>query len=175
MVRFFDPRFDPEPDDPRDLRSRTDERRERKTSETKLFELAQTLVGLSERSLAKLELDEALLDAVHDARLITSPAARNRALRVVRATLRNLDAEAIAKRLERGTAPAPRPASVALEDWCQRLLAGGDPALAEFVASYATADRQQLRNLTRNAVRAAEGARAEHVAALRKVLARYVR
>jgi ribosomal 50S subunit-associated protein YjgA (DUF615 family) len=86
-------------EDDRDLRSRTDARLERKHSEASLAELARALVEVSDRQLAKLELPEALLDAVRETRAIRSAGARNRALRVVRKELRGGDAAAIQEQL----------------------------------------------------------------------------
>ena len=86
--------------DDRDLRSRTDARLERKHSEADLADLAQAVVSVSDRQLALLELPEALLDAVLEARAIRSPRARDRALRVVRRELRAGDSAAVRARLE---------------------------------------------------------------------------
>jgi ribosomal 50S subunit-associated protein YjgA (DUF615 family) len=57
------------------------------------------MVAINDRQLAALELPEALLDAVLEARAIRSPRARDRALRVVRRELRAGDSEAIQARL----------------------------------------------------------------------------
>jgi len=56
-------------------------------------------VEVSERQLGKLELPEALLDAVLETRAIRSASARNRALRVIRKELRGGDPAAIQDRL----------------------------------------------------------------------------
>ena len=85
--------------DDRDLRSRSDARLERKRSEAALAELARVMLEINERQLAKLELPEALHDAVVEARAMRSPRARDRALRVVRKELRAGDAAAIEARL----------------------------------------------------------------------------
>ena len=85
--------------DDRDLRSRTDARRERKQAEAALADLARRLVELTERRLAGLELPEPLLDAVREARAIRSARARDRAIRVVRRELREGDAESVEEQL----------------------------------------------------------------------------
>src|SRR5262245_38306080 len=87
-------------EDPRDLRSRSDAKRERKSSEERLARLAALLVDQSEKTLAGLDLPEAVLDSVLDAQKIQSAIARNRQLRVVRQTLRKQDADGIQARLE---------------------------------------------------------------------------
>ena len=97
---------DPTADVEEDLTSRTDRRKERLAGEQALMSLAEALVELSEQALARLELPEGVLDPVADARLVRSGAARNRALRLVRSALRDLD-EAELRRI-RNAAPESR-------------------------------------------------------------------
>jgi len=89
-----------------DLTSRTDRRRERLAQEEALLRLAELLVGLSEQATARLDLPEDVLAHVADARLVRSSAAKNRALRLVRSALRNLEDEAL-QRIRRAL-PEPR-------------------------------------------------------------------
>ncbi len=88
-------------EDDRDLRSRSDARRERKEREAAWVALAEALVSLSERRLEELALPEGLQDAVLEARAIRSPAARMRALRLVRRELRDCDEAVTAPLAER--------------------------------------------------------------------------
>jgi ribosome-associated protein len=97
---------DPTADVEEDLTSRTDRRKERLAEEEALMSLAETLAGLSEQALARLDLPESVLDPVADARLVRSGAARNRALRLVRAALRDLE-HAQLRRI-RDAVPEPR-------------------------------------------------------------------
>ena len=76
-------------DQDEDLTSRSDIKRARKVKEEALARLAKELVGLGERTLAKLELPEDVLDPVVDAQRIQSPIALERQLRVVRRALRD--------------------------------------------------------------------------------------
>jgi ribosomal 50S subunit-associated protein YjgA (DUF615 family) len=78
-------------EDDRDLRSRSDARRERKQREAAWAELGEALVKLSPRRLEQLALPEGLHEAVLEARAIKSPVARTRALRLVRRELRSCD------------------------------------------------------------------------------------
>jgi ribosomal 50S subunit-associated protein YjgA (DUF615 family) len=57
--------------------------------------------------------------------------------------------------------------------WRNRLLEGGDPALAELMAEYPAADRGRLRQLARQASRTPADARAKRAATklLRKIRA----
>lgn len=83
-----------------DLRSRTDLRKERLAAEEGLMKLAEALVSKGDAVLGRLELSESLTDAIRNARRVRPGAARNRALRLVRATLRDEDFEAIRRRLD---------------------------------------------------------------------------
>lgn len=82
-----------------ELRSRTDARKERLAREDGLMSLSETLVSSSDAVLGKLELSEALTDAITSARRVRTGSARNRALRQVRSTLRDEDFEAIRRKL----------------------------------------------------------------------------
>jgi ribosomal 50S subunit-associated protein YjgA (DUF615 family) len=99
--------------DDRDLTSRSDRRKAQKQTEAAFTDLARALCGCSERQLSRLDLPEPLLDSVLDARRIDSPAAKERALRVVRRELRNGDAGAVRRQLDslgdpKGHRAAPR-------------------------------------------------------------------
>jgi ribosomal 50S subunit-associated protein YjgA (DUF615 family) len=85
--------------DDRDLRSRSDARRERKQSEAELVVLGRQLVEASDRQLDKLDLPEGLREVLAETRAIRSPSARKRALRLVRRELRDADASAIRAKL----------------------------------------------------------------------------
>lgn len=82
-----------------DLRSRTDLRKERLATEEGLMKLSEALVSSGDAVLDKLSLSQELTDAIRNAQRVRAGAARNRALRLVRATLRDDDFEAIRNRL----------------------------------------------------------------------------
>jgi ribosomal 50S subunit-associated protein YjgA (DUF615 family) len=90
-----DPPGDAPPDDESDLRSRTDARKERLAREELLMRLSEALVASGAAVLEKLELPEALMDAIRDTQAIRPGPARNRSLRLVRSALRDEDFEAI--------------------------------------------------------------------------------
>jgi ribosome-associated protein len=159
----------PEEDGEENLRSRTDARRERKESEEALMRLAKALVDLPQRSLDKLALPESVLDVVVRARLVRDPAPKNRALRLVRIALRDGDSAAIAQALDEVRKPS---APSDLEQWRQRLLEGGEAALAEYLSAFPDADRRQIRQLVRNVSKATEASRAGAVNTLTKALRR---
>ncbi len=150
--------------DDRDLTSRSDLRKERKDAESAFVTLARALCDCSEKQFKRLKLPEPLRDIVLEARRIDSPAAKDRALRLVRRELRDGDAAAVQRQLE--ALEKPSRTSRATEPWCNRLIDEREPALNEFVSQYPAADRQQLRRLVRNVAKASTEQRAKAVAAL---------
>jgi len=144
-----------------DLTSRSDIRRARRTREDALAQLAKEITELSKRNLERLGLPESVLEAVYEARAITSLRARGRQLRVVRGTLRAADWPAIRVRLDamllHGTVPAAPadPASPVGRErqWVVRLLGEGPKALDALIEEYPKADRKHLRQLIRNVER----------------------
>ena len=149
--------------DDRDLESRSDRRRVQDARETRLKELAVRLVGMKAPAIARLGLDEELLQAITTAQVIRSAPARNRQVNVVRQHLRSLGpgVDALLERIEspRSGAPSapsapPAPASVDAERWLERLCSEGDDALEALVTERPGADRQQLRQRMRELARA---------------------
>jgi ribosomal 50S subunit-associated protein YjgA (DUF615 family) len=86
-------------EDDRELRSRSDIRRERKAVEETLIQLAKDLIECTPRQLGKLVLPELVLEAVVEAQRMKSAAARGRAERLVRRHLRDEDTDAIRAQL----------------------------------------------------------------------------
>jgi len=157
--------------DDRDLTSRGDLKKVRKESEEAFTSLARELCDCSDKQLKQLELPELLRNCVLDARKIDSPSAKYRALRLVRRELRNGDTEAIRRQLEALSNPRRKPAATsAIEQWRERLISGSEAALEEFLSEYPNAERQQLRQLVRNAQKADEARRSKAIAALSKCL-----
>ncbi len=124
-----------------------------------LQDLGAELVALSQDQLDKIEMPEALRDAVMDARRFTKHEARRRQMQYIGRIMRDLDTAPIAEQLAelRGESDAAKAVFHALERWRERLL-DDDDALTEWLARHPGGDAQQLRNLIRNARReAAEG------------------
>ncbi|MBO9663578.1 ribosome biogenesis factor YjgA [Dokdonella sp.] len=122
-----------------------------------IFKLAEALASLSDAQLARVPLDEDLLAEVQRTRAITSHIARKRQTQFLAKQLRKQDDEAIEpirKALAHDRTAAHREAAALhrVEVWRERLLEQGDEALAEFIAAHPAADRQQLRQLVRNAL-----------------------
>jgi ribosomal 50S subunit-associated protein YjgA (DUF615 family) len=158
--------------DDRELESRTDRRRQQDIRENMLKELATRLVSSKPAALERLELDEELSAAVATAQAIRSAPARNRQVNVVRQHLRALGPalDALVRRMDdpgrrrASTAPSEQPTkpavarSPAVQAWLERLANEGDPGLEALLSHYPGADRQPLRQCTRELARArAEG------------------
>ena len=161
---------DPDLEDDEDLTSRTDARTERRRSEEAWAEFAKTLITISERHLLRMQLGEELLRVVQDTRRITSPGAKNRALRLVRKELRGLDLQQLRERLEDLSHPSTRRAATPADDWRARLLKGGEPELAAFMAEYPRVERQRFRTLLRNAKKAEPEAQKKALVVLNQAL-----
>jgi ribosome-associated protein len=84
--------------------------------------------------------------------------ARKRSLKYIAAQLHKIDVEPILEKIARiknTSAHAVREHHLA-EQWRDKLIAEGNDALTEFLYQYEHADRQQLRQLVRNAQKEAE-------------------
>lgn len=119
-----------------------------------LQDLGAQLVELNEQQIASMQLPEALLEAVLEARRLSKHEAKRRQLQFIGRLMREIDAAPIRERLEkwRGQGREHTAQLHALERWRDELLAG-DPALERFLREYPGADSQKLRTLIRNARR----------------------
>jgi ribosome-associated protein len=132
-------------------------RSEQRRAALDVLALGEKLVGLSEAQLARLPLPEALLPHIRDAKRITSHVAHKRQLAFLAKQMRREDDEtldAIRDALDAGGEAARRETAVLhrVETWRDRLIADGDVALAELLSDFPGADRQHLRQLSRNAI-----------------------
>lgn len=151
--------------DDRDLTSRSDLSKVRKQEEAAFAELARALCDCSDKQFKRLQLPEGLVNCVLEARSIVSPAAKDRALRLVRRELRNSDAQAVRRQLD-SLGRAKRDSSNQATQWRDRLIDGGESALTELVHQHPDADRKQLRILVRNLKKATDANRPKALAAL---------
>lgn len=141
--------MDPAPE----LPSRSQRRREA----LDVLHLAETLANLSEAQLARVPLDDDLREEVRRTRAVTSHIARKRQNQFLAKQMRGLDEDTLAAirtalAEDRASAHRETAALHRVEQWRERLLAEGDEALGEFIAEFPQADRQQLRQLVRNAL-----------------------
>lgn len=150
-----------EEEDTRDLTSRSDKRKSSKERESGLTELARQLVAAKDKRLRELELPELLYDAIVGAQQIKSPAALNRQLRRIRSELRDIDVDALLRKLADGEQRrSPAPVATVAEAWLARLLAEGDSALDALLDERPALDRKKLRQLLRSCAKAEGGERA---------------
>ncbi len=121
--------------------------------------IGETLVNLSERELARIPLeDDALREAVLEARAIRSNSARKRHLQLIGKLMRRVDAEPIRRALDALHESRQRDASAfhQLEELRDRVLTGDDAGVEAVMRRWPEADRQQLRQLARQGKREAE-------------------
>lgn len=144
---------EPEPDLPEeeeedDYKSRTQRRDEARS----LDELAQQLIGMDAGMRSRLQLSDALLEALALAKRISSHEASRRQMQFIGRLLRTEDADAIREAIEDGNADARR-RDRSLSQWHRRILDEGSPAIEAFLQDHPLADRQRLRGLWRAAAR----------------------
>lgn len=120
-----------------------------------LQDLGAELMGLSRDQLERLDLPAELMEAVRLGQSITERGALKRQRKYIGKILRHTDAEPIRAglaALRNESAEAVHRQHV-IERWRDRMLAEGDVAVNEFVAVHQGADRQKLRQLSRDARR----------------------
>jgi ribosome-associated protein len=122
-----------------------------------ILKLAESLAALSEAQLARVPLADELREEVRRTRAVTSHIARKRQAQFLAKQLRKLageEIEPIRLALAQDRASAHREAAALhqIEIWRDRLLDEGDEALDQWLALNPSADRQRLRQLTRNAL-----------------------
>ena len=124
----------------------------RKREMTELQALGAALVALPESQIKEMRLQNALLEALLDAKRIRSHEAKRRQLQYIGRLMREVDAEPIRARLAalEGTSAQAAAAHRRLEAWRERLLSD-DAALTSFASEHPGADLQEIRALIRNA------------------------
>ena len=148
---------------------------------TALQKMGEELVGLSDRELAKIPVDdENLSRAIDEARRIRSRSARRRQLQYIGKLMRSADSEPIRAALDALHQQKRQDANRfhALEQLRDDLLAGDTKALEDLLQSSPTADRQHLRQLVRQHqkdTRAATGEDSRTATPASRKLFRYLR
>jgi ribosome-associated protein len=123
-----------------------------------LFALSEEMSELSAMQLKCLELPENIHKAVVEVSGMPHKGARKRLLKFVTGQLHKIDVEPILEKLARmknKSAHAVREHHIA-ERWRDKLIAEGSNALTELLDQQPQADRQQLRQLLRNAQKEVE-------------------
>jgi ribosome-associated protein len=132
-------------------------RSEQRRAALDVLELGGKLAVLSDAQLAKLPIPDSLMPHILETRRITSHIAHKRQLQFLAKQMRREDEEtldALRDALdEKGEASRREVAEMhRVEAWRERLIDGGDEALAEFLDAFPQSDRQRLRTLVRNAI-----------------------
>lgn len=127
---------------------------QRKRASLALQDLGKELTRLAPEQLAELQLPDGLLDAVLAAQRINKFGALRRQLQYIGRLMHDVDAAAIAARLQtwRGVSREANAYLHRLERWRARLLQD-DIALEELAESFPGCDTQRLRQLVRSARR----------------------
>ncbi|GMU70179.1 MAG: hypothetical protein AMXMBFR37_25110 [Steroidobacteraceae bacterium] len=109
-------------------------------------DLGARLIGLRDAELLALDLPEALLEAILEARRLTSRAALARQRQFIGKLMRRIDTAGIEAALARQARAGEPDAGLHrdAERWRERLLAGGAAALDELAAAHPAADRARL-------------------------------
>lgn len=122
-----------------------------------LQELGEQLIAMKPADLVDLPLPDNLARAISDARSMQRGALK-RQRQYIGKLMRDIDPEPIqaALDLRRQQAMEQSRQQHKLEEWRDRLILEGDKALGEALETFPTADRQQLRQMIRQAQKEAE-------------------
>ena len=123
-----------------------------------LFALSEELSVLPSTQLKALELPDILYKSLTEASGMPHKSARKRLLKFITGQLNKIDIDPYLERLARmksQSAHAVREHHIA-ERWRARLINDGNTALTELLNDHPHADRQQLRQLIRNAQKETE-------------------
>jgi ribosome-associated protein len=117
--------------------------------------LASELIKLKPSQLAKIPLEDDLLEAIQEAQGMNSHGARRRQLQYSAKLIRRIDTDAITEALDRLKSGSKRltAGEHRVESWRDHLLENGDAALAKLIQGYSELDAQTIRQLVRNAQR----------------------
>ncbi|MFW5431429.1 MAG: ribosome biogenesis factor YjgA [Methylophilaceae bacterium] len=119
--------------------------------------VGKKLIDLTKDQISKLNLDESLHEAILEAKRLKSNGAIRRQLQYIGKLMRNTEIEPITEQLARweGKNNEENARFHALERWRDRLI--NDPAssdvLQDFLKQYPNAEIQQIRTLSRNALK----------------------
>lgn len=118
-----------------------------------LQKLGEELLKLAHDQLQALDLPEALMAALVEAKKLKSHEAKRRQLQYIGKLMRGVDAEPIRKAMKQIKSKHVKEVDDfhLVEEWRDKLIEQGDDAVNVFIQQYPEVDRQQLRQLVRNA------------------------
>lgn len=126
---------------------------QRKKDMLVLQKIGEDLIKLTKEQLATLDLPVNLLTAIQHMKSLTANEAKRRQLQYIGKIMRQVDIEAIKKALKNKKFNHKKDVEQFhhIEECRTKLLTYGDDAINLFMVEYPKADRQQLRQLVRNA------------------------
>jgi ribosome-associated protein len=141
-----------------DFTAQTPSKSQLKRDSEKLQLFGRQLVEMPDNQLQKFALDENLKAAIYEARRLPSREAKRRQIQYIGKLMRTADIEHIELTLARldNQSKTFRQHFAKLERWREQIINQGGPAIEAFIKDYPSADRQQLRNLQRQANRERE-------------------
>ena len=130
-----------------------------KRDSQELRDLGEQLVLMANSHLEKITLDSSLLAAIKEARRLKNLDARRRQIQYIGKLMRNIDLTEIRYSIDKLNHQSQtfRQHFAMLEQWRDRLIDDGNSAVEEFLIDYPNADRQKIRNLSRQASREKTG------------------
>ncbi|MGB0444665.1 MAG: ribosome biogenesis factor YjgA [Porticoccaceae bacterium] len=130
-----------------------------KRDSQELRDLGEQLVLMANSHLEKITLDSSLLAAIKEARRLKNLDARRRQIQYIGKLMRNIDLTEIRYSIDKLNHQSQtfRQHFAMLEQWRDRLIDEGNSAVEEFLIDYPNADRQKIRNLSRQASREKTG------------------
>ena len=130
-----------------------------KRDSQELRDMGAQLVQMPNAHLDKIAMDTTLLAAIKEARRLKSNDARRRQIQYIGKLMRNMDLTEIRHSVEKLNHQSQtfRQHFAMLEQWRDRLIDEGNDAIEEFLTAFPNADRQQIRNLSRQAGRETTG------------------
>ena len=147
---------------------------QRKREAHALQALGESLVKLNKSALAQIPLTDDLRNAIDEARRLHQHGALKRQLQYIGKLMRQCDIEPIRTAYDKVTNSYREDVEQhhQLEQWRDRLLSDGDPALEKLLVEHPELDRQHVRQLIRTAHK--ETAKAKPPKAARELF-RYLR
>ena len=136
-----------------------------------LQDMGSQLVEMPVGQLSKFDLPENLKDAIYEARRLKNREGKRRQLQYIGKLMRTADISFIQRTLDimDHQSQTYRQHFQQLENWRDRIISEGTPAMEALIEKYPQTDRQQLRNLQRQASR--ELAEKKAPTAARKIFA----
>lgn len=115
---------------------------EQKKAVQRMAALGERLAELNPKQIKNLPVEERLIEALEDVRLITSHEARRRQFLRIGKLLRNEDEAIILSYL---TPQQGAKKTAQLQRWVDRMIAQGDPAIKEFMKAHNAAEHHPIR------------------------------